>query len=79
VRFGVQKEDQVPKCKTHKGSAKRFQFSGSGKAMHPKGYSNHKKSARSKRSKRQVGEMFVAFKGDAKRMQKLLPYGDTRR
>ena len=69
----------MPKAKTHKGSAKRFQFSGSGKAMLPKGYSNHKKSARSKRSKREVGEMFVASKGDARRIRKLLPYGDPRR
>jgi large subunit ribosomal protein L35 len=71
-------EDQVPKLKTHKGSAKRFTFSGSGKAMHPKGYNNHKRTARSRRAKAQYGEQLVASKGDARRIKKLLPYGDNR-
>jgi large subunit ribosomal protein L35 len=68
----------VPKLKTHKGSAKRFAFSGSGKAMLPKAYKNHKKSARSRRAKAQNGEMLIAHKGDARRIRKLLPYGDPR-
>jgi large subunit ribosomal protein L35 len=68
----------MPKLKTHKGAAKRFAFSGSGKAMLPKGWKNHKKSARSRRSKALTGEMLVAAPGDAKRIHKMLPYGDPR-
>ena len=68
----------MPKCKTHKGSAKRFAYSGSGKAMLPKGWKNHKRSVRSRRARVLNGEMLVASKGDAKRIQKLLPYGDPR-
>ena len=68
----------MPKLKTHKGSAKRFAFSGSGKAMLPKAWKNHKRSARSRRSRALMGEMLVAKKGDAKRIRKLLPYGDPR-
>ena len=68
----------MPKLKTHKGSAKRFAFSGSGKALLPKGWKNHKRSARSRRAKAQIGHMLVASKGDAKRIRKLLPYGDPR-
>ncbi|HWE63691.1 MAG TPA: 50S ribosomal protein L35 [Chloroflexota bacterium] len=64
--------------KTHKGAAKRFAFSGSGKAMLPKGWKNHKRSARSRRAKAQIGHMLVAHKGDARRIKKMLPYGDTR-
>jgi large subunit ribosomal protein L35 len=71
-------EVHVPKLKTHKGSAKRFAYSGSGKAMIPKGWKNHKRSARSRRARALNGQMLVAHKGDAKRIQKLLPYGDTR-
>lgn len=69
----------MPKCKTHKGSAKRFSISGSGKVMLPKGHKNHKRTARSARAKALLGEMLVASKGDAKRIRQLLPYGDTRR
>jgi len=68
----------VPKLKTHKGSAKRFAYSGSGKAMLPKAFKNHKRSARSRRSKALLGKLLIAHKGDAKRIQKLLPYGDPR-
>jgi len=68
----------MPKLKTHKGSAKRFAFTGSGKVLIPKGWKNHKKSARSRRSKALSGHMLVATKGDAKRIAKLLPYGDPR-
>ena len=68
----------MPKPKTHKGSAKRFAFSGSGKAMLPKAYKNHKKSARSRRAKVLNGQMLVAHKGDAKRIRRLLPFGDPR-
>jgi large subunit ribosomal protein L35 len=68
----------VPKLKTHKGSAKRFAFSGTGKALLPKGWKNHKRSVRSRRSRAQIGQMLVATKGDAARIHKLLPYGDPR-
>ena len=68
----------MPKLKTHKGSAKRFAFTGSGKALIPKGWKNHKKSARSRRARALNGHLLVASKGDAKRIRKLLPYGDPR-
>ena len=68
----------MPKLKTHKGSAKRFAFSGRGKVMLPKAWKNHKRSASSRRSRALMGEMLVAKKGDAKRIKKLLPYGDPR-
>ena len=66
------------KLKTHKGAAKRFAYTGSGKVRRPKGWGNHKRSARSRRARALIGHMLVASKGDAKRIQKLLPYGDTR-
>ena len=68
----------MPKLKTHKGAAKRFQISGTGKVMLPKAWKNHKRSARSRRSRALMGKMLVAHKGDAKRIQKMIPYGDPR-
>jgi large subunit ribosomal protein L35 len=45
-------EDDVPKMKTHRGAAKRFRLSGSGKVMRRKATGNHfliKKSGSRKR------------------------------
>ena len=43
----------MPKMKTHRGSAKRFRVTGSGKIMRAKGYKSHiltKKSPKRKRN-----------------------------
>ena len=48
----------MPKMKTHKGAAKRFRVTGTGKVMRGKAYSSHiltKKSPKRKRNFRQDG------------------------
>ena len=69
----------MPKIKTHKSTAKRFRYSGSGKLMRTRGGgeggAGHLRRRRSKRSKRLLGEMSeVTTKGSVKRVQKLAPY-----
>jgi large subunit ribosomal protein L35 len=69
----------VPKIKTHKATAKRFKYSGSGKLLRTrgggKGGQTHLRRRRSKRSKRKFGEMTeVETRGDVKRVQRLAPY-----
>lgn len=69
----------MPKIKTHKSTAKRFKYSGSGKLMRTrgggKGGATHLRRRRSRRSKRLLGEMTeVETKGDVKRIQRLAPY-----
>jgi len=62
----------VPKQKTHKGAAKRFKVTGSGKIRHQKawrGHNRHKKNAR--RWRRVDGESTLTG-GDAKRTARLL-------
>ena len=60
----------MPKMKTHKGSAKRFKVTGSGKIRHLK---PHGKMTRvSKRVHFQTGEMRVAAPGDQKMAERLL-------
>ncbi len=62
----------MPKQKTHKGAAKRFKVTGSGKIRHQKawrGHNRHKKSA--KRWRRVDGESTLTG-GDAKRIARLL-------
>ena len=60
----------MPKMKTHKGAAKRFKVTGSGKVMHLK---PHGKMTRvSKRVHFETGHMRVAAKGDQKNAERLL-------
>ncbi len=64
----------MPKMKTHKGAAKRFKITGSGKIKKAKAYKSHileKKSAKRKRNLRKSGIVAAA---DAKRFRGLLPY-----
>lgn len=64
----------MPKMKTHRGAAKRFKKTGSGKIKRAKAYKSHiltKKSAKRKRNLRQSG---IISKGDEKRIKKVIPY-----
>ncbi|NLL17537.1 MAG: 50S ribosomal protein L35 [Clostridia bacterium] len=64
----------MPKMKTHRGAAKRFKVTGTGKIKRAKAYKSHileKKSRKRKRNLRQGGLVSAA---DAKNMKKILPY-----
>ena len=63
----------MPKMKTHKGAAKRFSVTGSGKVKRSKAYKSHiltKKTSKRKRRLRQDG--IIATVGDTKRMKRLI-------
>lgn len=65
----------MPKMKTHKSTAKRFKYTGSGKLMRTKIGKSHLRRKKSKRVKYQFDNMIeVTASGDKKRVQKLLPY-----
>ncbi len=62
----------MPKMKTHRGAAKRFRVTRTGKVMRAKAYKSHileKKSPKRKRNFRQDG---VVAAGDAKTVKKQL-------
>jgi len=62
----------MPKMKTHKGTAKRFKTTGTGKLRRRQAGKQHLRLAKGKnRYRRLDGETAVA-PGDAKRMKKLL-------
>lgn len=64
----------MPKMKTHRGAAKRFKVTGTGKIVRSKAYKSHileKKSSKRKRNLRQSGLVSAA---DFKKTKKLLPY-----
>lgn len=65
----------MPKMKTHKSTAKRFKYTGSGKLMRTKIGKSHLRRKKSKRVKYLFDEMIeVKTPGDKKRIQKLIPY-----
>ena len=65
----------MPKLKTHKGTARRMQFSGSGKLMRTRQGKSHLRRNRSKRASGEYDEMFVVAKADVARLKRLMPYG----
>lgn len=65
----------MPKIKTHKSTAKRFKYTGSGKLMRTKIGKSHLRRRKAKRVKAQFDTMLeVTAKGEQKRVQKLIPY-----
>ncbi len=64
----------MPKLKTHKGTARRMQLSGSGKLMRTRQGKSHLRRNRSKRAARDYDEMFVVSKADVSRLKRLMPY-----
>jgi len=64
----------MPKMKTHRGAAKRFRLTGTGRLKRSKAYKSHiltKKSSKRKRNLRKAGYVSTT---QEKIMKKLLPY-----
>jgi large subunit ribosomal protein L35 len=65
----------MPKLKTHKGAARRFKITGTGKIMRTKGMKSHLRRRKSKRVSRALDRYFPLDPSMKKRVQKMLPYG----
>lgn len=63
----------MPKAKTHKGSAKRFKVTGTGKVMAPKQNRRHNLENKSNARKRRLRKSEELSKADSKRVSRLLP------
>ena len=64
----------MPKLKTHKAAARRFEFTGSGKLVKTRHGKSHLRRNRSKRAAREYDEMMPVSARDLKRIRRLLPY-----
>ncbi|HEY3117483.1 MAG TPA: 50S ribosomal protein L35 [Chloroflexota bacterium] len=64
----------MPKIKTHKATARRFQITGTGKVLRTKGGKSHNRRNRAKRVARDYDEMIAVSKPDSKRIKSLIPY-----
>lgn len=64
----------MPKMKTHKGSAKRFKKTATGKFKRSRAYLNKYHIRKSQRAKRALRKGAYVVGGEVKVMRKLLPY-----
>ncbi|MDD9801873.1 MAG: 50S ribosomal protein L35 [Deltaproteobacteria bacterium] len=64
----------MPKMKTHRGAAKRFRKSGSGKIRFQKQNKRHILTKMSSKRKRQLRVSGELKKADRKRVEQMVPY-----
>ena len=64
----------MPKQKTHKGAAKRFNLTKSGKVKRAQAFKRHILTKKSTKLKRNLRQDIVTDATNAKNMKKILPY-----
>lgn len=64
----------MPKMKTHRGSAKRFKKTGSGKLKRSHAYTSHLLESKSQKQKRNLRKGGTVSKGDQKRIEQMVTY-----
>ena len=64
----------MPKMKTHRGAAKRFKKTGSGKLKRAKAFKSHILTKKSSKTKRNLRKGALVSEAQEKVMKKLLPY-----
>jgi large subunit ribosomal protein L35 len=64
----------MPKLKTHRGAAKRFKKTASGKIKRSKAYKSHILTKKTTKRKRALDMPAMVSKADQKRVDAMLPY-----
>jgi large subunit ribosomal protein L35 len=64
----------MPKLKTHKGAAKRFKKTGTGKAVRRHAFSRHILTSKTRSRKRRLGKSAVADNANQDEILRMLPY-----
>ena len=65
----------MPKLKTHKGAARRFRFTGTGKLRRMKGHRGHFRRKKPPNARRLFSKKLPVSPGDAAQVKRMLPYG----
>jgi len=65
----------MPKLKTHKGAAKRFRKTASGKTKRGHSHARHILTKKSPKRKRALDIDVMVAEADEKRIDRMLPYG----
>ena len=64
----------MPKMKTHRGAAKRFKKTGTGKLKRAKAFKSHILTKKSTKRKRNLRKATITDVTNVKNMKKILPY-----
>jgi large subunit ribosomal protein L35 len=64
----------MPKLKTHRGAAKRFKVTGTGKIVRASAFKRHILTSKTTKSKRQMRGTVVIDDSDVPRLRRMLPY-----
>jgi large subunit ribosomal protein L35 len=64
----------MPKLKTHKGAAKRFKKTGTGKVMRHHSFARHILTSKTRARKRRLRQGVVADDTNQKALREMLPY-----
>jgi len=65
----------MPKLKTHKGAAKRFRVTATGKIKRGHSHARHILTKKTNKRKRYLDVDVLVADGDKKRVERMLPYG----
>jgi large subunit ribosomal protein L35 len=72
--FCGSREEQMPKLKTHRGAAKRFKRTKSGKFLRSKAFKQHILSSKTRKRKRRLRGNTTVADVDAPKLARMLPY-----
>ena len=64
----------MPKLKTHKGAAKRFKKTGTGKVKRSKAFLRHILTSKATKTKRHLGGQVLVSDADHAKVARMLPY-----
>jgi len=64
----------MPKLKTHRGAAKRFKKTGTGKIVRANAFKRHILTSKTTKMKRQKRGTTLVAEQDAAKLQRMLPY-----
>jgi large subunit ribosomal protein L35 len=64
----------MPKLKTHRGAAKRFKTTGTGKVVRHKANASHILTKKTTKRKRNLRKSGLVDASDVKRIRKLIPF-----
>ncbi|NIM01529.1 MAG: 50S ribosomal protein L35 [Acidobacteria bacterium] len=65
----------MPKMKTHRGAAKRFRSTGTGKFKRSKAYKSHILTKKTTKRKRKLDTPTTVSSSDQRKVERMLPYG----
>ncbi len=67
-------EKTMPKLKTHRGAAKRFSKTGTGKIKRGHSKTRHILTSKAPKSKRKLGKSALVADGDHAKVSRMIPY-----